>query len=263
MPVWRALGKTRWVVQARTLPKTLEHRRPSCWRCCWGLAMWPARSPGVEGHAGTGACGRTSSPASTAGRRADCRPRRYGGQRTKRWSSSRNPDLEVAISGVQGDRLANSERLAAVQHSLVVEKKLSVDERIRLEGERAELEQKQLTFDNQWALYKIKQMELDVKSPINGLVVTWDLRNRLDPPAGAAGPSPAPRGRPRRAVATGAAHAREPRRPHRRVPARPVRAIAGEAAGDAPRGDPRQTGRGGRGRRRRQGRGRRAGGRPR
>ena len=41
------------------------------------------------------------------------------------------------------------------------------------------MEQKQLAFDNQWALYKIKQLELDVKSPINGLVVTWDLRNRL------------------------------------------------------------------------------------
>ena len=41
------------------------------------------------------------------------------------------------------------------------------------------MEQKQLAFDNQWELYKIKQLELDVKSPINGLVVTWDLQNRL------------------------------------------------------------------------------------
>ncbi len=178
MPVWRALGKARWIVQARTLPKTLSITAVVL-LLLGGLAMWPAQFTleskgtlepvvrqdvfaGIDGVVDDLFCAHGDTVA-----------------KGKTLVKLRNPDLEVALTGVQGDRLANSERLAAVQHSLVVEKKLSVDERIRLEGERAELEQKGLAFDNQWALYKVKQLELDVKSPINGLVVTWDLRNRL------------------------------------------------------------------------------------
>ena len=91
----------------------------------------------------------------------------------------RNTDLEVAIADVQGQRMANNEKLFAVQRALVEEKKLSIEERNRLAGEQAEMRQKQQTLDAQWGLYKAKQQELDVKSPIGGLVVTWDLRNRL------------------------------------------------------------------------------------
>jgi multidrug efflux pump subunit AcrA (membrane-fusion protein) len=178
MPVWRFLGKNRWIVQTRNLPKTLSITA-AVLILLGGLAMWPAQFTleskgtlepvvrqdvfaGIDGVVDELFCAHGDTVA-----------------KNKTLIKLRNPDLEVALSGVQGDRLANSERLAAVQHSLVVEKKLSVDERIRLEGERAELDQKQLAFDNQWALYKVKQSELDVKSPINGLVVTWDLRNRL------------------------------------------------------------------------------------
>jgi multidrug efflux pump subunit AcrA (membrane-fusion protein) len=178
MPVWRALGKARWVVQTRTLPKTLTITAVVL-AVLAGLAMWPAAftleskgtlEPVVRQDVFAGIDGRVEELFCAHG---DTVPK------DKTLARLQNPDLEVAISGVTGDRLANSERLNAVRHSLVVEKKLSVDERIRLEGERMELEQKALTFDNQWALYKIKQKELDVKSPITGLVVTWDVRNRL------------------------------------------------------------------------------------
>ena len=91
----------------------------------------------------------------------------------------RNTDLEVAITDVEGQRMANNERPFATQRALIEEKKLSLEERNRLAGEQAELRQKQQTLDAQWGLYKSKQLELEVKSPINGLVVTWDLRNRL------------------------------------------------------------------------------------
>jgi hypothetical protein len=178
MPVWRMLGKARWVVQARTLPKTLSITA-AVLVLLGGLAMWPAQFTleskgtlepvvrqdvfaGIDGVVDELFCAHGDTVA-----------------KGKRLIKLHNPDLDVAITGVQGDRLANSERLAAVRHSLVVEKKLGVDERIRLEGERMELEQKAIAFDHQWDLYKVKQLELDVRSPITGLVITWDLRNRL------------------------------------------------------------------------------------
>ena len=175
MPVWRMLGKARWVVQARTLPKTLSITA-AVLVLLGGLAMWPAQFTleskgtlepvvrqdvfaGIDGVVDELFCAHGDTVA-----------------KGKRLIKLHNPDLDVAITGVQGDRLANSERLAAVRHSLVVEKKLGVDERIRLEGERMELEQKAIAFDHQWDLYKVKQLELDVRSPITGLVITWDLR---------------------------------------------------------------------------------------
>jgi hypothetical protein len=75
--------------------------------------------------------------------------------------------------------MAANERLSWVRRSLGEARKLSMEERGRLEGEQAELREKQKSLDDQWGLYKAKQLELEVKSPINGVVVTWDLRNRL------------------------------------------------------------------------------------
>ena len=42
MPVWRALGKTRWVLQARTLPKTLSIAG-GVLLVLLVLGLWPAR----------------------------------------------------------------------------------------------------------------------------------------------------------------------------------------------------------------------------
>ena len=178
MPLWRALGKARWVVRTRNLPKTLSIGGGVVLVLAV-LAMWPAQFTleskgtlepvirqdvfaGIDGVVQELYCAHGDTVA-----------------KDKTLVQLRNPDLEVQLTGVQGDRLANSERLFAIQRKLVEEKKLSMTDRNQLEGERAELEQKQLAFDTQWGLYKVKQAELEVKSPINGLVVTWDLRNRL------------------------------------------------------------------------------------
>ncbi len=178
MPLWRALGKARWVVRTRNLPKTLSIGGGVVLVLAV-LAMWPAQFTleskgtlepvirqdvfaGIDGVVQELYCAHGDTVA-----------------KDKTLVQLRNPDLEVQLTGVQGDRLANSERLFAIQRKLVEEKKLSMTDRNQLEGERAELEQKQLAFDTQWGLYKAKQAELEVKSPFNGLVVTWDLRNRL------------------------------------------------------------------------------------
>jgi hypothetical protein len=178
MPVWRTLGKTRWVIQARTLPKTLSITGAilaailvlCIWQSQFTLESKGSLEPvirqdvfaGIDGVVQDLYCehGKTVTKDSTL-------------------LQLRNTDLEVAIADVQGQRMANNERLLAVQKTLAEGKRMSSDERSRLEGEQAELRQKQQTLDAQWGLYKIKQQELDVKSPLNGLVVTWDLHNRL------------------------------------------------------------------------------------
>ena len=86
----------------------------------------------------------------------------------------------MAINEVQGQRLATIQQLAAVQRQLLEDRKtLHPEDRNRLAGEQAELKQKRNSSDAQLALLKEKQLQLDVRSPIDGEVVTWDLPNRL------------------------------------------------------------------------------------
>ena len=180
MPVWRALGKTRWVLQARTLPKTLSIAGGVLLALLL-LAMWPARFT-LEAKGTLEPVVRQDVFAGIDGVVEEIPKEIDHGKMVKKGDlllRLRNTDLEVAIADVQGQRMAKNERLVAGQRSLVEEKKLSIEERNRLGGEQAELKQRQQTLDAQWGLYKAKQQELEVKSPINGLVVTWDLRNRL------------------------------------------------------------------------------------
>jgi len=178
MPVWRALGKTRWVLQARTLPKTLSIAG-GVLLLLLILALWPARfmmestgtlEPVLRQDVFAGIDGVVEELKVAHGEEV---------KKDQLLAKLRNTDLEVALTDVQGQRMATTERLFAVQRSMVGDRRLSTEERSRLAGEQAELKQKLLSLDAQLALYKAKQLELDAKSPMDGQVITWDLRNRL------------------------------------------------------------------------------------
>ena len=177
MPVWRALGKTRWVLQARTLPKTLSIAG-GVLLVLLVLALWPARftleakgtlEPVLRQDVFAGIDGVVQELYCVHGEKV---------KKDQLLVQLRNTEMEVALTDIQGQRLANGQRLSGMR-SLLGERGTTRENRLRLEGEQAELRQKQLTLDAQWALYVAKQKELAVKSPINGVVVTWDLRDRL------------------------------------------------------------------------------------
>jgi len=56
---------------------------------------------------------------------------------------------------------------------------LQVADKVRLGGELAEAEEKLQSLESQCQIYKAKLAELEVRSPIDGEVETWDLKNRL------------------------------------------------------------------------------------
>lgn len=180
MPVWRALGKTRWIVEARTLPKTLTITGIVL-TVLLVTGLWPARFT-LESKGTLEPVWRQDVFAGIDGVVDEIPPGIDHGKIVKKGDQLvrlRNTDLGVAIREVEGQRLAASEQLSSVQRALVEERALRVEERNRLAGQRAELQQKLRTLDAQLALQKSKQLELSVNSPINGEVVTWDVRNRL------------------------------------------------------------------------------------
>ncbi len=177
MPVWRALGKTRWVLQARTLPKTLSISG-GVLLVILVLALWPARFT-MESKGTLEPVWRQDVFAGIDGVVEELKVA-HGDtvNEDQLLALLRNTDLEVALTDVQGQRMATTERLFAVQRSMG-DRRLSTEERSRLAGEQAELKQKLLSLDAQLVLYEAKQLELDVTSPMKGQVITWDLWDRL------------------------------------------------------------------------------------
>ena len=197
MPVWRALGKTRWVVQGRTLPKTLSIAG-AVLLLLLVLVLWPAQFS-LEAKGTLEPVDRQNIYAGINGVVEDLDVA-HGDMVAKDQllARLRNTDLGVAVQDIVGKQMAGKERLGMIERAL--KGRLSIEERLKLEGEKAELNQTLRSLDEQLTLYKAKQLELNVRSPIAGQVITWDLRNRSDLPAGAAGPGVDAGGRSQRPV---------------------------------------------------------------
>ena len=90
----------------------------------------------------------------------------------------RNTELDVQITDVIGRKATANEQLVATERSLKNEK-LTEAEKNRLYGERARLAREFKSLGEQQALYEKKKKDLEVRSPINGVIVTWQVRDRL------------------------------------------------------------------------------------
>jgi len=92
----------------------------------------------------------------------------------------RNTDLEVAMEDVTGKRAAAQEQLLSIDRAIYNEsKKLSLEERNRLAGQRSELKQQLNSLGQQLELYRSKREKLKVLSPIDGEVTTWNVEQLL------------------------------------------------------------------------------------
>jgi hypothetical protein len=91
----------------------------------------------------------------------------------------RNTDLEVAIADILGRIASSEEQLVATRRALLEDKGLSSDERNRMAGQVAQLRRELESLDQQKKLYELKKDDLVVRSPIDGVIVTWQVRDKL------------------------------------------------------------------------------------
>jgi hypothetical protein len=96
----------------------------------------------------------------------------------QRLATLRNTDLEVAITDVLGRTASSEEELTSTKRALS-ESDLSTAERTRLAGRAAQLRREIESLQQQHRLLLEKRKNLEVTSPINGVVVTWQVRDRL------------------------------------------------------------------------------------
>ncbi len=95
----------------------------------------------------------------------------------------RNTDLDVQLAEARGERTVAQEQLTSIERSLFGDdKQLTVEQRVRLSGERAQLIVRLKALADKLAILERKSERLVVKSPADGEVITWNverlLRNR-------------------------------------------------------------------------------------
>jgi multidrug efflux pump subunit AcrA (membrane-fusion protein) len=187
MPVWRAIGKSKFLVQARTLPKTVLIVLGLV-VVVLALFLWPAD---FDLHAkGTlEPVDRMDVYADGDGQIAEFAPDADGkpiehGSKVKKGQlllRLRNPKLEVQKADIDGQVVSEQEHAYSLQHEISTGgSMLKPDEHARLMGQLNESQGKLESLKDQQKLVAAQLADLEVYSPIDGRIVTWDLKTHLE-----------------------------------------------------------------------------------
>jgi len=174
------LGKSRVLTTARNLPKTVAAALGALGALA-ALVLVPAELR-LEGKGTLEPVNRREVFAQIDGVVEKIEPGVEGGADVaagQLLALLRNRDLEVAIADVLGRKASTEEQLVSARRSLLEDDKISADEKLRLAGRRAQLEREVESLEAQLALYAQKRKELEVRSPIDGVIVTWQVRDLL------------------------------------------------------------------------------------
>jgi biotin carboxyl carrier protein len=179
MPVWRTIGKSRWVVEARTLPKTIMITATVLVLLLAGLVipanfdmkakgtLQPVKKQEIF----------APMPGEVIDILVDNGDRVQAGDVIARM---RNPELEIKKQEIEGQYKSANEQFMAVMNQLTSPSQpLTNAERIRLEGDQAKLRPQVKYAEEQLRLIKERVEKLTIKSPIAGQVITWDVKKQL------------------------------------------------------------------------------------
>jgi multidrug efflux pump subunit AcrA (membrane-fusion protein) len=178
MPLWRTIGQQKWILKARTLPKTLAIAG-AVLAVLLALAIVPI-SFTVRAKGTLEPITRQDVFAGVDGVVEEVKVK-HGVEVHKGdlLVKMRDTELQMKQAELQGELNSTGELLQSVYRQSVEGKNLSPVERAELMGRQAELQQKYDSIGHQLDIYDRKIQELQVVSPIDGVVVTWDVQNRL------------------------------------------------------------------------------------
>lgn len=178
MPVWRAIGQSRVIVQARNLPKTLL--------AVAAVVVTLLALIVVPWDFSLKATG-TLLPVE---RRDVFAPQdgtvvelfvEHNSQvkQGQKLARLRNTDLDVRLAGVQGEIFAAAEEISAL-NSMKLDRDLPNDQKVRISGQLHAQEKKLASLEEQVKILKQEEEELTICSPLDGQVITWDVDRKLN-----------------------------------------------------------------------------------
>ncbi len=181
MPLWRALGKARWVLKARTLPKTgLVALAVVSLIAALVLVKWDLQ---MKAKGTLEPVVRQDVYAGIQGRVVEVPVRhRDKVQKDALLARLEYSELAVQIEDVSGSLTTTLERKRSLERQRDLARRLGAAERSRmaaLPGEIEEVEEELRSLQSQLKLLRQQEKELEVRSPIAGQVVTWDVKRVL------------------------------------------------------------------------------------
>jgi hypothetical protein len=177
MPVWRAIGKMKWLVQARTLPKTISVSAAILlfilflcfWKVDFELSAEGRLRPVLRKNVYAKSGGLVSSVLVD---------HKDPVTKDKVIIHMTSLELDGRISDLEGKRDATRELVNNLLNALQ-DRDSSAAQKAQL---RTQLSEQRIMFDSYREqldpLYK-QRRRLDIVSPITGHVSTWDVKNRL------------------------------------------------------------------------------------
>jgi len=178
MPLWRTLGRASWVLRARTLPKTLAILTLIT-GVVLGLVFIP-KDFNLEAEGTLIADARRQIFAAIDGEvievLVDHRSRVTTGQELVRL---RNRDIEIQLADLQGQLQTTLKERASILGRLSQYRELEPAEFRALQTQELELGTKLEVLGEKIRLQSDRADQLIVRSPIDGIVISWDVEKTL------------------------------------------------------------------------------------
>lgn len=177
MPLWKQIGKAKWLVQAKTLPKTVA-ASIAVVAIIVGLCVVPANF-NLHGEGALQSKLRAAVFAATNGKVRDVYV--HEGQLVAQGDpliDLENNQLQVEIESLRGRSEALLEQIRSNQNALGTAGVTNAD-RARLLGEIKVAEAERQGVLMQLESYAEQLKDLHITSPINGQVVTWQVLEEL------------------------------------------------------------------------------------
>lgn len=178
MPVWRTIGKSRWLVEARQLPYTVSITAAVAalflfmflWQTDFNLSANGTLEPEIQRNVFAGQDGEVVD---VLVRHRDMVKK---GQPLVRIRSS---ELQGKLAAAVGDLQSTQAELASVRYGLAENRRITSGDRLRLEGQKFQLADRARSLKQQLELLQEDLKKLTVRSPIDGEVTTWKVRDLL------------------------------------------------------------------------------------
>jgi multidrug efflux pump subunit AcrA (membrane-fusion protein) len=175
MPLWRAIGRSKWIIQARTLPKTISITAAAL-AIVLVLFIVPADYT-LEGAGVLQPVVRQDVYAGVNGTVIDVLVQ-TGQQVAKgdRLAVLENTELGVRYEDYKKQRDEARLQILALRRRLDF---TNPREDAQLQGQLAVLQQREKSLSSEIELLEVELKKLTIISPMDGVVVTWDVRNKL------------------------------------------------------------------------------------
>ena len=180
MPLWRTLGKAEWLVRARNLPKTV-----AATVAIIGLLIMMSVFPWDFNLKGSGVMQpveRRDVFVDQSGIVAEVKV--SNGEKVVQGqvlAIIESTELEIEAERIIGNLASVREQLLSARKTwLSGRTSMQRAERLRIESQIAELTQQELSLKKQYDLILEKRKQLTVLSPMEGEVVTWNVKELLE-----------------------------------------------------------------------------------